>query len=231
MEISGVSSTSKLFKEVSYYSNIFSTEKLVIVTPIDYASTSISLLSIVKSPLVNVWALTILLFTSLRKLLQKCTASIPRRFVDLLFETFGIVFGTASGSAIYNRPERVLVLFLLLAAWLAGIFCTGMLFEKLSIAQLTPRISNLSELVSNERFYIPESFREVAKDLFDVPDQRQNFETMTEPEIMYHIYNGNVSFSYILAEPKAKELMSNSDENNKANRFYIVPHTYLCKRI
>lgn len=221
-------------KEFNDFSHIFGVEKIVIIVPLEWKSMSItSFMSVVNSPLFKVWIVAILGVTLLRMWLQKCIHRKSRPLIDLFFETFGSTFGSVSGRLIDNRPERILMLFLLFGAVLADILCTGILFEQFSTKQLTPTINSLADLMdaknynSHQTLCIPKllTFEQIQQ----IFHQRfTEIILISEADILFQIYNGNISCIYLLSELKALRLLSNKDMENKAKLFHIIPNTYLC---
>lgn len=218
--------------EADDISSIFGIQKLVIIVPLEWKSWSIT--TLVKSPLFNVWTAAIITVTFLRMGLQKCIYHRQSRsLLDLFFDTFGLIFGTASGRPIDNRPERMLMLFLAFGALLAGILCTGILFEQFTTKQRTPTINSLSDLLTDENDNVERTLclPQMAFDSIEFIFQQRFTGTiiMTEFDIMLQIHDGNFSCIYILSEQKAREIMSYNNLENKAKLFHVIPNTYLCK--
>lgn len=124
--------------------------KYVVIVPNRLNKKSEIMDLIYKSPLLNVWTITIILITILRKLFQYTTRKKKRTFTELLINTFGMSFGTTSDSKIKNRPEQILLLFLSIFSLLAGIFCSGELFQQYSTYSYSSAINSLEDLSNTD---------------------------------------------------------------------------------
>lgn len=208
-------------------------EKLLIIVPKEWKNDSYTIETILYSPLLSVWSLSILLFTLIRKILQnifetKSTRRSQRAFGNILFDTFGRTFGNSS-YAIQNRPERILILFLLISALLADILCSGMLYELYSNRHRTPRIDSLAEFLAHSGhrpILVPALYQHDDH----LEKKLHNTEYVPEFKILSYIYNGNLSNFYMLTETRAMQLFStvDTDSSNKAKHFHIIPDTYMC---
>lgn len=223
-----VMASSILMLNAPSYVVSFTYEKLVIIVPNEWTYTGFTIGTILKSPLLSVWTLSILLFTLLRKILQIITETKSTRqtLSNVLFDTFGRTFGN-SAYTIENRPERILIIFLLISALLADILCTGMLFEQYATKQWIPRINSLADFLAHrgERLImIPNMYEH--EDHYE--KQLGNTKYVDEFKIMSYIYDGNLSNLYLLPETRAMQLFNNDDQSNGAKHFHIIPDTYMC---
>lgn len=123
--------------------------KYVVVVPRTLETASMDWQSVIRSPLFCVWSTMIFLFTALRKLLQHF-AGPTDTISDIFFDTFAMSFGMAGHRRIHNRPERILLTFLYFVAMLAGIICSGMLFNQFTMAQGKASINTLKELEASK---------------------------------------------------------------------------------
>lgn len=127
-------------------------ESFVIVVPNILHSHSSFFKTLLSTPLVNIWVLAISIFSLGRKALRTLIGSHSNSFIEIFFNTFGMSFSATSqtprrGSAAdTNRPERVLVLFLSIFAMLAGILCSGMLFQQFTTTAKLSSIKSLEDL-------------------------------------------------------------------------------------
>lgn len=120
----------------------------VLIVPNESIETTQIWLTIIRSPLVRVWTVVVVIFTIARKLLQSFAPAPIATMSDILFDTIGLAFGTASGGAhrIRYRPERILVLSLSIVAMLAAIISPSQFFEEFSTFGYRPKINTLDEL-------------------------------------------------------------------------------------
>lgn len=119
----------------------------------------------IKSPLVNVWAVAILLVTLsrcfFRKILQlDKTTDWQQIFID----NVGLSFGWKSFIENYkNRSDKILILFLSTFSLIAGIFFSGHLLQKFAIVSVNPKISTFDDLIqSNLNIVIPREYIDAA---------------------------------------------------------------------
>lgn len=143
----------------------------VIVVANRKATTSVILLSIVRSPLISVWSIVIVVVTVFRVVFQKLTGRIrtttQRSWSDLFFDSMGRAFGTNIIATINHRPERVLLLGMSFFSVLAGIICSGMLFENCSTYQYSQIVNSIDDLkVSGYEIIVPNRFPSVTISLF-----------------------------------------------------------------
>lgn len=160
-------------------------------------------------------------------------AAKPKSVIDIFFDTYGIWYGNTAHSVITtSRSEKILVLFIAVVALLASIKCTGMFFSNYAQVNVGT-IKNLTELATkqNGASKQPLCFSPIYRDFAtrQFGETAFSFHSMLEPDILYHIYNGNRSCIYIASEQKVNDLMGDDDIENKVNQFYIVPNIYLCK--
>lgn len=218
------------------YLSSFAWERLVIVVPTEWELSAIIWRSIFRSPLFNVWIFQILLFSIVRMVLQKCSIyANARRFMDIFFDTFGLTFGVSSddASSYTNRPERILILFFVMSAFLSSILWSGTLFEQFASGLRTgPTINSLSDLMAQrerKQFCIPPAY---GVEFYEFQRQFGPATMALEFDIMYYIFSGNLSFFYMLPESRAIQLLTDAggDEVNRASKlFHIVPDLYLCE--
>lgn len=135
----------------------------VIVVPNRKAATSVLLMSVVRSPLISVWLNVIVVVTLLRIVFQKRAlknrTSKKRNWSELFFDSVGRAFGTSTIAKIEDLSERVLLLGMSFFALLAGIICSGMLFEKFSSNQYSQIVSSIDDLKgSGYIFMVPNRF-------------------------------------------------------------------------
>lgn len=105
---------------------------------------------IIGSPLINVWAITIVLFLSIRIVIRKLTHTMIYTNVSALFlNTFGHSFGVADVLVTRSRSERILMFFLSLFALLSGILLSGSLFEHLTNVSDEFTINTIDDLCND----------------------------------------------------------------------------------
>lgn len=136
-------------------------EYLVVLVPYQKKEQSEMLNYLLKSPLLNVWAIAIVLSTFVRIMLQdlynykhKIANRTERQWLRVIFSTIGIAFGTSSENRIYGRAERTFILFLSIFALLTGILVSGYLFQQFSFVSYTPKISTLAELYAESNLSV-----------------------------------------------------------------------------
>lgn len=138
-------------------------EQFVIVVPTEFREYSEMLNILIKSPLINVWPPTIILFTICHKLIYSL---LPRgknkSAIHIFFESIGISFGATSPSFYINRSQNVLGLFLTIFSMSASITLSGYLFQQFTATSHMPTIITLNDLSENNHLnvYIPSSFRD-----------------------------------------------------------------------
>lgn len=115
---------------------------------------------LLKSPLLSVWASAIVLFSIARVLVRQVLLS---RHTDsashndlsyIMFNTFGLSFGSTSVTGLNSRAEMIMVLFISLFSVLAGIFCAGFLFEQLTISNSMQVINSFEDLLKHEELIL-----------------------------------------------------------------------------
>lgn len=138
----------ELFLYPHYFADI-----VLVVPAIKKGKTNISNI-ILESPLVNVWAKVILIVSCARiflRLLANANET-QNELAYIIFNTFGISFGTTDMTGAKSRPEILLVFFLNLFAILAGCLCSGMLFEQFTFESDTPLINSLDDIANHTEF-------------------------------------------------------------------------------
>lgn len=120
-------------------------ERYVMIVPnqLNLDTTELIIVSFLReSPLINVWAAVIIIFS-----ISRYAVALQRSFGDTIFNTVGLIFGTASpGNCVSGRPERILVLFISIVCLLSGILFTGFIFQQFIINSFKPTINSLEEL-------------------------------------------------------------------------------------
>lgn len=220
----------------------FAYEQYVIVVPTEWQASAIDIRSMIKSPLFIVWIFIIVLFTLLRKCFQlfamnRNELTITTPIVEILLETYAIMFSTSSSAASIcgnNRPERTLIVFLWFGSILASILCSGMLFDKLATNRLEPRMNSLADIYRyrGERYFcVPVDTIGLSR-IYRIHEIFGTIEVMNEAEVCYKIYSGNQSCFYILPATKASRLLANLNKKTDGlPLFHIIPNTYLCTYI
>lgn len=156
-----------LFKSTKF-STSFGYENFVMVVPTINRSSFTLFKSIVESPLFCVWALTICIFALARKGLRLLDGnnSAKSSLFALFFDTFAIIFGSASDSSIVKKPEKVLLVFVMIFSMLADILCSSMLFKVITLSHQINEINSLSEVeLSGKEFIISTLDSELLKNL------------------------------------------------------------------
>lgn len=141
-----------IFPNIRYELYPHDLETYIIVVPNLLQRKSTLFLSILQMPLLNVWAVAIILFAISRKIIRSVQKSKLNDFTEILFNTFGLSFGTAGQSAsttLISSSEQLLVLFLSLFSMLAGILCSGILFKEYATSSLISKINSLEDLGRN----------------------------------------------------------------------------------
>lgn len=138
-------------------------EKFIIVVPNLVQRKSTLFLSILQMPLLNVWALAIIIFSIFRQILRSVLKSKSHDFNSILLNTFGLTFGTAGSSANTTKisnSEQILIWFLSLFGMLASVLCSGMLFQEFVTSSLISSINSLADLGKNAHIeiWMPEDF-------------------------------------------------------------------------
>lgn len=221
-------------------------EEYVIVVPTKLDSNLTLLDYILKSPLLNVWALAILLFTINRKFLQYFTnASKQLRWSDITIETIGLSFGSTAGRQIANRPERIAILFLSVFSILANILCSSLLFQQLSFVSYKPNILKLCDINKSKHLnvYYPAIFRasmglemELTFIIFKVIFQKyynkfyfrinNKLINDTLPRIYNLMFTKNTKNVYILPKDGVNIVLSYLAENGSPNLFHKIEHGF-----
>lgn len=132
-------------------------EKFIIVVPNQVQRKLTFFVSFLQMPLINVWALAIIIFTIFRKILRSVLKTKYNEFSSILFNTFGLSFGTAGGSANtihISSSEKLLIWFLSLFAMLASMLCNGWIFTEFATSLLVPSINSLDDLGKNPNIEI-----------------------------------------------------------------------------
>lgn len=112
---------------------------------------------LLKSPLFTVWTSAIVVFSVVRILVRRILCfrySISNDFLYILFNTFGLSFGTTPASGLNSRTEKIIVLFISLFGVLAGIFCAGFLFEQLTHSNFVQVINSFEDLLNNPKVFL-----------------------------------------------------------------------------
>lgn len=110
---------------------------------------------LLKSPLLIVWASAITIFSILRILVRQLLFfryidnNSSNNFLYILFNTYGLSFGATSANAVQSGAEKITVLFVSLFSMLAGIFCAGFLFEKMTISNSVQVINSFDDLLNH----------------------------------------------------------------------------------
>lgn len=127
------------------YPHEFETYIMIVPNYMVIYSEAILISFLLKSPLLNVWAIAILIFTIGRKIISR-----KSKFGDILITTIGLIFGTSSTyQQSIKKSEKVLILFCSLFAFLSGIICTGFIFQELTSTSYKPSINSLSDLAKH----------------------------------------------------------------------------------
>lgn len=106
----------------------------------------------VHSPLINVWAVTIVLFTGLRfgfRAFTPASRSPPRSLSHIFFDTFGLSFGVTGGARTHSRAERILQVTISLFALCASLYCSGLLVQHRTFRVDTPVYQTKADIRSN----------------------------------------------------------------------------------
>lgn len=121
-----------------------------------------------RSPLFRVWAIAIGVSSLARALFRRYSAQArrsdenqrPNAFVYISFNTFGLSFGMTGAHGVTNRSEQLIALFVSLFAILAGIFCTGIIFEQFTITSNAVTINTVDDLIDHKELniYLPFDF-------------------------------------------------------------------------
>lgn len=113
-----------------------------------------------NSPFFSVWASSIGFFAVFRLIFRKLsnhienTSDSQNDLVYIVFDTIGLIFGTTSAHGIQSRAELVIVLFVSVFCLVAGIGCTGFLFEQLTVSNSVPVINSIAELLEHKELLI-----------------------------------------------------------------------------
>lgn len=124
-------------------------DKFIIVVPNLLERKSILIWSIIQMPLISVWALGILFFSTCRKIIRTILKTRNNHFSAILLNTFGLSFGTAGetkSTSQISSSEHLLLWFLSIFAMFASILFSGMLFLEFSTSTLVPSINSLEDL-------------------------------------------------------------------------------------
>lgn len=121
-------------------------DRTVVIVPNTNIGTVILLQNLFRSTIFIIWIGTAFGFTILRKLFQHLTNSPIVSVTSLFFDSLGLLIGTASGRPVFNRPERLLKLWLSIFALLSGLLFSGYLFQQLASASVTAGINSLADL-------------------------------------------------------------------------------------
>lgn len=128
---------------------------------------SITFIDFIQSPLLCVWFSTIGVVTIFRSVTQNKFHNTVvnnqknhQSIETLFFETMGISFGT-SGLWQNTNQRQVLILFLSIFGMIAGILCTGILFEQFSMERSRFTINNIEDIGKNKSLIVcvPWEFR------------------------------------------------------------------------
>lgn len=134
----------------------------VILVPNDRIVVSAVMDKLLESPLLTVWASAICLFTIMRifmrnfQLDRRIGKSHVKRndFVYIVFNTFGLSFGTTSPHGVHTQAEMIIVLLISIFCLLAGNLCTGFIFEQLTLTISLPAINSFQELLANRELHL-----------------------------------------------------------------------------
>lgn len=121
-------------------------DRTVVIVPNNNISTLFLLQNIVRSTIFIIWIGISLTFMLLRKLFQNITKSPYMPMVKIFFDSLGLLIGTASGSKVFNRPERILTLWLSIFAVLTSLLFSGFLFQQMAGSSKASTINNLKDL-------------------------------------------------------------------------------------
>lgn len=104
-----------------------------------------------NSPLLNVWAVSIVLFTFIRVSLRTCTATLTKNhtIVRILFDTFGLTFGMTAGLGDTRRRERSITALISVFALISSIFCSGMLVQSRSFNVNVPVYQTKEDIIGD----------------------------------------------------------------------------------
>lgn len=128
---------------------------------------------LLNSPLFTVWASATAVFSISRILVRKLlsvrsTDTTSRNdLVYILFNTFGLSFGTTTAHGVHSRAELILVLFVSLFNVLAGVLCAGFLFEQLANTNYVPIINSFEDFFNqSELRLIRPSIPDISSEIF-----------------------------------------------------------------
>lgn len=121
-------------------------DRTVVIVPNTNIGTVILLQNLFRSTIFIIWIGTAFGFTLLRRLFQHLTNSPTLSVASLFFDSLGLLVGTTSGRPVFNRPERILKLWLSIFALLTGLLFSGYLFQQLASASATAGINSLADL-------------------------------------------------------------------------------------
>lgn len=112
--------------------------------------------ALLKSPLITVWAISILLFSLMRLLIRKIKKQIQNcnSLVYIVFNTFGLLFATTSVTDVNERSERMLTVFISFYSLLSSIGCSSFLFTQLTFGFDFPLINTVADLLQYEQINI-----------------------------------------------------------------------------
>lgn len=123
-------------------------KKFILVVPYIHKIQSTFWQSILNFPLINVWAIAILIFYICRKFIHFVLPSkrnAPHN--GTLINTYGMSFGvTAAPANISNSTEKLLLLFLSIFALVASNLCSSILFSQFSTSSEEPAIQTFQDL-------------------------------------------------------------------------------------
>lgn len=102
-----------------------------------------------KSPLLNVWAVSIFIFTIIRVFLRPITATMTENnsVCRIFFDTFGLSFGTTSGLRDTRRNERSITVIISSFAMITSIYCSGMLVQHRSLNVNIPSYQTKNDII------------------------------------------------------------------------------------
>lgn len=110
---------------------------------------------IIDSPLVNVWAITICIVTIVRCIFKYILKN-SNDWMYTFIETYGISFGTTSAAKSTKLSDQIIVLFLSIFSLIAGIFCSGILFQQYATVSFEPRINTLDDIAKAQyHIFVP----------------------------------------------------------------------------
>lgn len=101
------------------------------------------------SPLLNVWAVSIIAFTIIRVRLRPFTSTLTKNnsILRILLDTFGLSFGTTSGLRDTRQNERLITVIISSFALISSIYCSGMLIQHRSANINVPSYQTKDDII------------------------------------------------------------------------------------